>query len=206
MKKKIFNIIFICLLLLIYYGKDYFYSFLSEKIFISTDVISTYENNTLEDYTYENSLYNYEITKILYRDIYNFNNEITIYKGLDYELFINMAIVDDYGLVGIISQVNETSSKVTLLTNEDTNLSIKVGSSYGILKYIDKSLVITNLTSNDFSLGDTIYTSGYSKINEGIKIGIVTTKKEDSLENVYFVELFSNFNNINYLVIIKDLL
>lgn len=203
MKKRIFNAIFIIFLLILYFGKDYFYSFLSEEI--SFEVLSDYEKINDNDFYYESDIFNYEITKVLYRDIYDFSNEITILKGEDYEFSENYPVVDENALIGYISYIDNTSSKVTLLTNKNISISIKVGDSYGILKYVDGKISITNLTSEDFSVGDYIYTSGYSKIYEGILIGEVLEKNYSSLEIVYNVNLFGEFNDINYLVVIKDL-
>lgn len=202
MKKKIFNILFIFFLLILYFGKDYFYMGLSQQI--NYEVLSIYEEANMCDFNYENDLFNYEITKVLYRDIYDFKNEITILKGEDYLFEENYPVVDENGLLGFISYTDDASSKVTLLTNENISISIKVGDTYGILKYVNNELVITNLVDENFSVGDYIYTSGYSKLYERILIGEVL-EKNSSLEVSYDVNLFANFNDIDYLVVIKDL-
>lgn len=203
MKKNVFNTLFIFLLLFIYYGKDYFYNFLSTKI--NYEILNEYVISNTCDFEYESDIFDYEVTKILYRDIYDFSDEITILKGEDYLFLENYPVVDEFGLVGFISSTDSSSSKVTLLTNKDINISVKVGESFGILKYINNDLVITNLTSEDFALGDYIYTSGYSKLYEGILIGEVVKKDETSLENIYYVNTFANFNDIDYLVVIRSL-
>lgn len=205
MRKKIFNVVFFIILLVIYFGKDYLYSFFSDEYVFPESVVSVYESkNACDIYFLGEDIFVYEPTKILYRDLYDFSEYITIYKGEDYEFSKDMAVVDNDALVGIVTDVYDSSSTVMLLTNADTVLSIKVGSSYGILKYVSNDLVITNLTSEDFDVGDEIFTSGYSKLNEGILIGFVSSKKENSLEVIYYVSLLAEFNDIKYLTVIKD--
>ncbi len=144
---------------------------------------------------------NYITTRVLYRDIYNFNDEITIYKGLNYDLKENMAVIDNSGIVGFITKVNKTTSEVRLISHSDINLSVKVNDSYGLLKNIDNKLVITNLTNTDILVGTSVYTSGLANLNEGIKIGNISY----NIDNIkYEVNISSNLDNINYLYIIKD--
>lgn len=204
MKKKIFNTIFMMFLVFLYFGRNYFYNFYSEE-FLNTNLVETYESVNSEEFSYTSGLFNYELSAVLYRDIYDFYDEITIFKGENDGLIEGNAVVDETALIGVISKTESDSSKVTLLTNKKINLSVKVGDSFGILKYIDDRLVITNLTSEDFAVGNYVYTSGYSKLYEGILIGVVTNKNEETLEKSYYVNLLGDFNEMNYLVVVKDL-
>ncbi|MFI3261063.1 MAG: rod shape-determining protein MreC [bacterium] len=195
MKKIFINLLFLVLLVSIYYGKNYIYVYSG----YNNNVISTYVEKN--DYLIEEEFpFDFEYTKVLYRDIYDFSNEITIYKGKNKDLEEDMLVIDDNALVGIIKSVSNTTSVVSLLTNNDTNISVRVGDAYGILKYESGILMVTSLTGKSFSNGDLIYTSGYSKYYEGVVIGNII--KQDEL---YLVNLIANFKNINNLVVIKDM-
>lgn len=203
MKKKIFNVVFVILLLLFYFGSDFVYSELGDS-FYPDNVIDVYENRVQQvNEVYADYVFDYSITKVLYRDIYDFYDEITIYKGQSDGYEEGMAVIDEYGLVGVINSAENESSHVTLLTNESTSISVQINSSFGILKYDDENLVITNLTSEEFSVGDYIYTSGYSNLYEGILVGVVG-EKVDSYELAYYVSALANFSDMRYLLVIKD--
>lgn len=153
------------------------------------------------------NIYNEEIiyTKVLYRDIYDFKKEITIYKGNDYQLKVNDLVLNNNGLVGIISKVDDTTSLVTLLTNKDIKISVKVANTYGILKYNNDQLIISNITSKeDLKLNDLVYTSGIGNLNGNYLIGYLKTKINNSLNNEYEVISYVNFNNLNYLYIVRN--
>lgn len=200
MKNILLKILFVLFLLLVYFSKDFFY----EKIYLNFP--KYYESSTkyYDEYS-KDYLYNYESSKVLYRDIYDFQKEISIYKGSNEDIPRGSAVMDKNALIGIVSGVYKSSSKVMLLTNKNTVVSIKIGKAYGILKHIDNNVVITNLTGTEFNVGDKIYTSGYSKLYEGLLIGIVTKKNKNYLENTYDVKLLGDFNDLNYLTVVRDL-
>lgn len=200
MKKFILKTLFILFLITIYFSKDFLYEA------ITFNNLEVYESKQeYYDIYNEKYLFYYEQTQVLYRDVYNFSKEITVYKGLNYNILEGSAVVDETALIGIISSVDDVSSEVMLLTNKDTVLSVKVGNSYGILKYVDNKLVLTNLTSEEFNIGDNITTSGYSKLYEGLLVGTVETIISSSLSLSYNVTLLGDFNNLDSLLIIKDI-
>lgn len=204
MRKKILKILFILSLIAIFLTKDILYGYIIKKTNYDNVLDSYIKQNTDENIVTEYTNFSFESTQVLYRDIYDFLKFITIYKGENNEVTKGMAVVDENALIGIVENTTKETSQVKLLTHSETNISVKVGNAYGILKYVDKKLVITNLTSEDFKKEDIIYTSGYAKLYEGIKIGQIG-EKQDSYETVYSANLLGNFKNIKDLVIIKDI-
>ena len=75
-----------------------------------------------------------KLTKVVYRDPYHFFDTITILKGKEEGILENAAVIDGQNLIGIIEEVNDHSSIVKLLTNQQTSISVKINDAYGILK------------------------------------------------------------------------
>lgn len=205
MRREVKKIIILLVFLCIYFLIDYVYIFLNTDYFYPVDILNYYkEYNEERELYYESDLFKIEYSKILYRDVYNFQKEITIYKGLDYNLEEGMPIINDSGLIGFISDVYKTTSKVTLLSNKDSYISVKIGDVYGILSYENNMFVLSNL-SGDLNTNDNkIYTSGLANFYGGIFIGEIKGEIESSLKTKYEVILSSDLSEINYLYIIKD--
>ena len=152
--------------------------------------------------------YHLEASKVLYRDIYNLNNTITIYKGSKQGVKEKNLVINEDGLVGIISKVNESSSVVDLLTKKDVTLSVKINDQYGILQYENEELVIKGINNKGSVLvGDKIYTSDVSLYPEKIFIGVIKEIAFDNyeIEKIIKVAPSVSFDNIKYVSILTDL-
>ena len=153
------------------------------------------------EYTQSKIIY----TQVLLRDIYEFYDTITINKGTKNNVKVGDPIINSKGLVGLIKETHKNYSKVALLTNNKTNLSVKINNSYGILTSIDGQLVVKNLKlGNNLAVGDAIYTSGLTEVKEGILVGTVKEINTDNLELEYQikVEAVSDFQDLKYLGVI----
>lgn len=157
-------------------------------------------NNLTDIGTY--AKYNYTLTKMSYRSIYD-SQEIYIEGGKSEGFSINYAIVNAQGLVGIISEVNDTSSKVTLLSGVP-NLSVKINDTYGTLSaYEEDFLVIDNISNySKINLNDEVYTSTLGTIKEKILIGTVYKIEDNDISKKIFVKSKVDFNNLNYLYVV----
>ena len=149
---------------------------------------------------------NYILSKIIYRDIYDFYNQMLINKGSNDNIKKGDVVVSENSLVGVISKVNKNSSYVNLLYNKDLKVSVKINDTYGILESINNKLYVTNVVSeSNINIGDVIYTSGLTSITGSIPVGIVnnisTTK--DKLSMIIEVDEISNLKDINYVVVIS---
>ena len=181
---------------------------------LNAKIIENTENKALREENQElkkiidfrdNDAPEYIISKIKYRDIYNFKEEITIYKGKEEGLKENMAVLSNKGLIGVISKVYAHSSLVRLITNQNSNISVKINETYGILKMQDKKLIVSNITNYDNVKKEAlIYTSGIGNLPGNILIGTVQEINLDKLEieKIIQVNLQTDLENINYVYIV----
>lgn len=142
-------------------------------------------------------------SKVKYNNIYN-TNTITIYKGLNDSFKVGDAVITNDGLIGIIEKCEKEDSVVRLITNKNSNISVSINTSMGILKVIDNNLVVTNISNKDkIEVGSSIYTSGYSKIPKGIFVGTVSKVSLSSggVEQIINVDINKRLDNINYLYV-----
>ena len=186
------------------------YSLISKKVEnIKEENLIVKENELVNAYGYDDYLdYNIEYSKVLYKDIYNIKNEITIYKGKKNGIQKNNLVIDKNGLVGIVSKVNKNSSIVRLLNNKNTMLSVKIDSSYGILKVVNNELIIEGINNkNNVKVGDKVTTSDISIYPEDILIGYVKEIELDNyeIEQIVKVKPATEINSIKYVGVITDL-
>jgi len=129
-------------------------------------------------------------------------NYITINRGLVDGVGPDMGVVDATGVVGIVYKATDHFALVISLLNSNSNLSCKVqGTDYfGYLKWEDPDPEFASLKDlprhAEFTLGDTIVTSGYSTVfPEGILVGTVDDMSDsnDGLSYQLKVKLASNF-------------
>lgn len=211
MKKFIKETYLFLILFIIFLIKNPIY-----KIFtIQNNIYNTIRCNILEsdynkllefseiDVVYESDYIN---TVIIYKDIYNFMNEITIRGGKDKELSNNPVIYDNT-LVGFISKVNKNDSIVKLITNNSSKVSVKINDELGLLEYKDGSLIVSNINNYaNIKVGDNIYTSGLGNVKESIYIGEVKDIIIDSkgIEKKVIVDYKLNIKDIDYVTVIKE--
>ena len=147
------------------------------------------------DLKYESDYLN---TYVIYKDMYDYMNEITIRGGKDQELNNNPVIYDNT-LVGFIDKVNKNSSIVKLITNNNSKVSVKVNDEVGVLEYKNNELIVSNISNySNIAVGDSIYTSGLGNIKEKIYIGLV---KEINLDNKDIEKIIK----VDYKLKIKDI-
>jgi rod shape-determining protein MreC len=149
----------------------------------------------------------YILSKIIYRDVYDFYHKMVIAKGSKDDIKEGSVVVSTEGLVGIINKVNKNSSDVLILYNSDLKLSVKINDTYGILESDNNTLYIKNIVSDaTINVGDIIYTSGLTKI-EG-DIPIATVKKisisKDKLSQIIEAKEIVNLKDIDYIMIINE--
>lgn len=210
MKNILKNSLILILLIIIIMIKDYIYTYMDKKEYD----FNFYKENELNYYKkeYQELLNikkdtNYLISKIIYRNIYDFYNEIRITKGKNYNIKKGNLVVYENYLVGVINNVNNTSSTVLLLHNSKLKLSVKINDTYGILESKDDKLYVRNIVSeSNIEVGDIIYTSGLTDKMENIPIGKVKSIKvtNDKLEKILEVKEFVNLKDLKYVMIINE--
>lgn len=213
MIKKNWFIIAILLIFILFLSKDHLLGFISNTKDLQEFIYDTKLEYYKEEYTEMQSLLNipesdYEVTygKIILRDIYEFYDEITINVGTSSGIKVQDLVINELGVIGVIKEAHKNSSVVELLTNQDMELSVRVGSSYGILSSKDEKIIIKNIKLNEtIKEGDTVYTSGLTSIPKDIKIGTIKSISKDNLELEYILEVesLSRLEDINYVAILS---
>lgn len=167
--------------------------------------------NTLAEYerAYENlKIYDsstFILSKIALRDIYDFYDVLVI--ATDHPVEKGSAVINERGLVGIISEANKTTAKVSLLTGKKIDISVKIGESYGLLDTYDKKekvLIVHNINNyTDIKEGEEVTTSGLQEVDGGLKIGTVKKTEVAGVERIIYVEPSVDFDALNYLMVLN---
>lgn len=185
-----------------------------------------YSDNLVNNYidTLENDITEYkEITKlndcvysyVTYRNPSIWYDEFMINKGKR-EVSKGNIVINNEGLVGVVKEVYNNSSLVSLITNSKSNNKITVGikmedkTIYGIISKFDKiknELVISELTEdiNNYYDSDIITTSFTNTFKEGIVIGKVKriARSENGLYNIAYATPNVKYNHIKYVCVLK---
>ena len=202
MKRQIIDLIIIAILITIIYIKDMFL-YKSSQINLIQTTLGSDLTRKLEDYSYllkENNLNRPDefkcITRIKNRSINDFYKYIMIYNNKNCYLNKNDIVVNAEGLIGFISKTNKISSSVKLLTNSDTNLSIRINNNYGTLFAKNGKLYAKDfVNTSDIEVGSRVYTSGLTNIPKDLLIG--TVSKTILKNNVLVYEIIGVFENQN---------
>ena len=207
MKKYLLYLILLFTFLFLYFGIDLVYcylikkdSLLSEEIILKSDYNTLYEKYTtlLNSHDLWEGKSDFITSKVVGRDPYNLD-EITILKGSEDGVKTGDIIINEYGLVGIVSSVKKHVSFVKTINHKDTNISVKVGESYGMLKKDDGKLIIEDIKTKDSDLvGSLVKTSGFTSVPEDILVGEVSSVIDNGLTLSLVVIPSADLNNLNY--------
>ena len=128
---------------------------------------------------------------VIGKDTGNWFNTFTIDKGSDDGIKVDMNVLSDGGLVGIVYDVGKNYSKVRAIIDDESGVSVSfsnasdTGIVSGDLKLIDDGFIkITDIDSGvKVSEGDAVVTSQISdKFLPGILVGYVNKVSADSNE------------------------
>lgn len=146
-------------------------------------------------------------------------DSITIDVGSNSGIEKNMSVMTESGLVGHVTEVSATSSKVQLLITENnqmTNVAVSIQTDDGIVSgilsdYDEKTQeLILKQVPNDaqISEGNTVTTSGLGGVSpEGLIIGEVTSAKSDNfgLSQSVKVKPAADFKDIRTVLVVMTL-
>lgn len=164
---------------------------------------------TINDYSFLNAT-------VITRNTATWYNTLTIDKGTRNGIEVGMAVVNSQGLIGKIISTTAFTSEVKLFSTSDTNNKISISINhnkqkiYGLIKtynYQKNYLEVEGISNTEkVSISDLVYTSGLGGVfPSGILIGTVAeiTTDEYDLSKIIQVTPVVDFNNINYVAILK---
>lgn len=144
------------------------------------------------------------VSRVKYRDVYEYSNTLTIFKGTKNNVNVGDAVLTNNGLVGIISKTYDYYSVVSLITNKKSNISVKINDAVGVLKLENGKLVVTSINNyKNISIGDEIYTSGLGNLPDNIYVGKVksVSLNDTEIEKVIEVDIENRLDTLDYLFI-----
>lgn len=156
--------------------------------------------------------YHYIMAKVIGNSINRLQNYITLNRGSLAGIRPEMGVVNNQGVVGIVTAVSPHYSVVMSLLNSKSQLSCKDKRTqdFGRLVWdgVDSRYAqwLEVPRHAEIHVGDTVITSGFSAIfPEGIPVGVVT-KAERPLTSSYYdidVKLFTDFGRLTYVNVIQ---
>lgn len=144
------------------------------------------------------------VSRVKYRDVYEYSNTLTIFKGTKNNVNVGDAVLTNNGLVGVISKTYDYYSVVSLITNKKSNISVKINDAVGVLKLENGKLVVTSINNyKNISIGDEIYTSGLGNLPDNIYVGKVksVSLNDTEIEKVIEVDIENRLDTLDYLFI-----
>ena len=140
-------------------------------------------------------------------------NYITLDKGSDDGVKAELGVIDQNGVVGIVSVVGRKNARVISLLNPNLRLSCKIKNSdnFGSLVWDGNDPTTALLEElprhTTYTPGDTIVTSGYSAVfPPGLPVGIILDDGRDHNENFFTlkVRLFADFTALGNVQIVTN--
>lgn len=157
--------------------------------------------------------FDFTVAHVISNSIAHPFNYITINKGEDDGIKPELGVIDRNGVVGIVSNVGASSSRVISLLNPHFRLSCKIkGTDYfGSLVWggerPDEALLEELPRHTRFEPGDTIVTSGYSAVfPAGLPVGIVMDDDTDKNQNFFTlkIRLLADFTTLGNVQVVKN--
>ncbi len=144
------------------------------------------------------------VSRVKYRDVYEYSNTLTIFKGTKNNVNVGDAVLTNNGLVGIISKTYDYYSVVSLITNKKSNISVKINDAVGVLKMDEGKVVVTSINNyKNINIGDEIYTSGLGNLPDNIYVGKVksVSLNDTEIEKVIEVDIKNRLDTLDYLFV-----
>ncbi|MDN6162063.1 MAG: rod shape-determining protein MreC [Atopostipes sp.] len=144
-------------------------------------------------------------------------DQIIIDRGSSHGLIQGMSVMSNNGLIGRVSEVSSTSSKVTLLTAPEESsvqtsaeVILEDDSIFGVISAYDdeknKLIMEQIISTEEIKEGNEIITSGLGGIvPRGLLVGEVSevTLDRHGLGQRVYIEPAANFDNIRFVTIIN---
>ncbi|MDR0297693.1 MAG: rod shape-determining protein MreC [Streptococcaceae bacterium] len=142
----------------------------------------------------------------------SWNDTLVIDAGTDSGLKTGMAVLADGGVIGRVTQVNSTNSKVELLTGANglaDKVPAEIDNDYGLLASYDAAknqYVVSNMTATgSFSVGDKVVTSGLGgNWPSALLLGTVisTSGQASDASRKIYVKPAASFYNVRFVSVV----
>ena len=175
--------------------------------------------NDRHTFTFRDTLYQrqfeYINAKVINNSVFDRSNYITLNKGRKHGVEPDMGIITSSGVIGIITNVSDNYSSAMSLLHPGVKVSArhKISRHLGTLLwegYDYRNATMLYIPPHvELNVGDTIETSGVSYLfPEKIPIGSIADFHVSRGENYYSIKvnLFEDFNKIEYVSIVKNLM
>jgi len=159
------------------------------------------------------SRFQYVTAKVINNSYSKSKNTLTINKGTQMDIAIDMGVISSKGLIGIIKNTSANYATVQSILNINSQINTKLKNSnhFGSLVWNTENPNRVQLIDiprfATFKVGDTIITGGKSTIfPEGILVGIINDYLLNEDENSYTlnIKLFNDMTSLNHVYIIKN--
>ncbi len=169
-----------------------------EVLALRNELLQYTDSTTITSLTDENlhSKYDFIMARAINNSVSHTDNYITLDKGTRHGVTPDMAVVNQQGVVGVVTVVNEHNAVALSLLNTKWHLSCKVKNTdcFGSMTWDARSAQYATLEELprhvNFNVGDTIVTSGYSTVfPEGIMVGVIDGYAEQKNDNFYSVRV-----------------
>ncbi|MCB0628647.1 MAG: rod shape-determining protein MreC [Saprospiraceae bacterium] len=151
--------------------------------------------------------------KVINKTLLGQNNYFTINLGRHDSIDVNMGVIGDQGLVGIVTNVSKHHAKVMTLLHPLARISASIQgqSFYGSLSWDGHDpyhMILEDIPKEaDINIGDNIITSGYSNLfPPDIIIGTIESadNKAGDGGHTITVKLINDLSSLTYAYVLKD--
>lgn len=149
--------------------------------------------------------YDYKVSKIIFKESYN-KGKYKIQYGKKHNVTEGLAVTNELGFVGKITEVDENTSELTTI-KDLKDISVTINDNHGKLNYDyeTNSFIVTDISNYDkVYINDEVYTSGYGTIKEKLYIGKVNAIENETISKKIYIESLVDFDNLNYVLIVGD--
>lgn len=174
--------------------------------------IDTAKSKYIDTSTYDIP-YSYYRANVIRNDYQKIDNYILIDKGTNDSIKIDMGVITDKGIVGIVEGTSANYARVISILNSSSriNAGLKNSDQYGSLLWDGKDPNIVQLATIPrqaiIKKGDTIITHGRSTIfPKGIGIGVISNYTMNQNNSYYLIDvtLFNDMTDIGYVYAIEN--
>ncbi len=165
------------------------------------------------DTTISLSKFQYVTAKVINNTYSKSKNTLTVNKGAQMDIALDMGVISSKGLIGIIKNTSENYATVQSILNINSQINTKLKNSnhFGSLVWNTENPNTVQLIDiprlAPITVGDTIITGGKSTIfPEGILVGTINDYflNEDKNSYTLNIKLFNDMTSLNHVYIIKN--